>query len=281
MRIAIIGILIFSCMAFVCSAEEVQMPPNIGPQIRQVTGDSTVCLDATRYPKFYSYQSDNPTCGEYLKTEYDAQSVTGNQSSKGFSLAPLWLKSKYSGTKDKKPPLSVNPGYQEIPGLNINYRPEEAYRKTANLLVTWTVRVEAYKHCGANNNRCASTSTAEYCDGDAYKLWPDLCSVWHGTSNQSFPGGEVKTALFVNGVQKGTESIMTIPDGGVTSSYQPNDPTHTGSFLISADSFPEKVLPESIDISVKWYNDTSMQIKSPAKMRNLIVTVVPRERITE
>ncbi len=275
MRIVLMSILILSCMVSVYAADEVDMPPNIGPQIRQVTGDDTVCLDATRYPKFYSYQSDNPTCGEYLKNEYDGDVKNG------FSLAPLWLKSKYSGTKNKKAPLTVNPGYQEIPGLNITYKPEEAYRKTANLLVTWTVRIEAYKHCGANNNKCASSSSAEYCDGDAYRIWPDLCDYWHGTTNQSFPGGEVKTALFVNGVQKGTESIMTIPDGGVTSSYQPCDPTHTGSFLLTADSFPEGVLPESIDIAVKWYNDTSMQIKSPAKMRNLIITVVPREKITE
>jgi hypothetical protein len=276
-----ISFLILTGIVFASAAEEIQMPPNIGPQIREVTGTDTVCLDATRYPEFYKYQSDNPACGEYLKTKFNAEAISGNQSNEGLSLAPLWFKSKYSGTKNKKPPLSGNPGYQEIPGLYINYKPEAAYRKTANLLITWTVRVEAYKHCGTNNNKCASSSTAEYCDGDAYKIWPDLCSYWHGTSNQSFTGGEVKTALFINGVKKGTESVMTIPDGGVTSSYQPNDPTHTGSFLLAADSFSDGTLPESIDIAVKWYNDTSMQIKSPAKMRNLIITVVPREKITE
>lgn len=274
MRILLISIAILTCAVFVCSAEEVQMPPNMGPQIQQVTGDNDVCLDATRYPNFYSYQSDNPACGEYLKKEYK------ENTNEGFTLAPLWVKSKYTGTAGKKPPVAANPGYQNIPGLRMVYRPDEAYRKTANLLVTWTVRIEAYKHCGVNNNSCAAAS-ADYCDGDAYKIWPDLCDVWHGTTNQSFPGGEVKTALFVNGVQKGTESIMTIPDGGVTSSYQPNDPTHTGSFLLSADSFPDGVLPETIDIAIKWYNDTSMQLKSPAKMRNLIITVVPREKITE
>lgn len=274
MRITLISILILACTVFVCAAEEVQMPPDMGPQIRQATGNDTVCLDATRYPSFYSYQSDNPACGEYLKKDYTA-------ANDGFSLAPLWIKSKYSGTKAKLPPMSANPGYQNIPGLSINYKPDEAYRKTANLLITWTVRVEAYKHCGANNNRCQTASTAEYCDGDAYKIWPDLCDFWHGTSNQSFPGGEVKTALFINGTQKGSETVMTIPDGGVTSSYQPCDPTHTGSFLLSAENFPEGILPASIDISVKWYNDTSMQIKSPAKMRNLIITVIPREKITE
>ena len=281
MRIMLASILILTCMVFVCAAEETQMPPNMGPQIRQVTGEDTVCLDATRYPSFYSYQSDNPTCGEYLKKEYNAAAVSGNQSNEGFSLAPLWLKSKYSGSKIKAPPVSANPGYQDIPGLSMNYRPDEAYRKTANLLITWTVRVEAYKHCGVNNNRCEASSSAEYCDGDAYKIWPDLCDFWHGTSSQSFPGGEVKTALFINGAQKGSETVMTIPGGGVTSSYQPCDPTHTGSFLLTADNFPEGILPASIDIVIKWYNDTSMQVKSPAKDRNLIITVVPREKITE
>jgi len=280
MRITLISILILTCMTFVCTAEEVQMPPNEGPYIQQATGNDTVCLDATRYPEFYSYQSDNPTCGEYLKKEYNAGAVSGNQSNEGFSLAPLWLKSKYSGSPTKNPPASGNPGYKDVPGLSMRYEPKESYRKSANLLVTWTVRVEAYKHCGTNDG-CNPISTAEYCDGDAYKIWPDLCDVWHGTSSQDFPGGEVKTALFINGVQKGSETVMTIPGGGSSSSYQPNDPTHTGSFLITPDSFPDKMLPATIHIVIKWYNDTSMKIKSPEKMRNLIITVVPREKITE
>ncbi|MDD4954659.1 MAG: hypothetical protein PHP17_01275 [Candidatus Omnitrophica bacterium] len=275
MRIVLMSMIILASMAFVCSAEEVQMPPNMGPQIREVTGEDAACLDPTRYPSFYSYQSDNPACGEYLKKQYNPAAAA-----EGFSLAPLWLKSKYSGTKTKTPPLGQNPGYQNIPGLSLTYSPDESVRKTANLLITWTVRVEAYKHCGNNNNRCAAAGN-DYCDGGAYRVWPDLCDTWHGTTNQSFPGGEVKTALFVNGAQKGAETIMTVPDGGVTSSYQPSDPTHTGSFLLTADNFSGGILPESIDISVKWYNDTSMQIKSPAKMRNLIVTVVPREKVTE
>ena len=72
---------------------------------------------------------------------------------------------------------------------------------------------------------------------------------------------------------------MTIPDGGVTSAT--SRVIHAYRHPFTADSFPEGMLPESIDIAVKWYNDTSMQIKSPAKMRNLIITVVPREKITE
>jgi len=281
MRITLISILILTCTVFMCAAEEVKMPPSKGPQIQQVTGEGDVCLDATRYPKFFSYQSDNPTCGEYLKKEYNAGAVSGNQSNEGFSLAPLWLKSKYSGSPTKTPPAGGNPGYKNIPGLSMVYQPEEAIRKTANLLITWTVRIEAYKHCGVDNDRCAIASTAEYCDGDAYKIWPDICDYWHGTSNQEFPGGEIKTALFINGTQQGLETVMTVPGGGVSSSYQPNDPTHTGSFLLTPESFPNGMLPATLDIAIKWYNDTSMQIRSRQQMRNLIITVIPREKITE
>lgn len=275
MRLSLLTLILgisFMCVSFGGFAEEIQMPPNVGPQILQVVGDGDAYLDPTRYPEFYSYRSDNDTCGEYLKQEFDESAVVDGVSMKGLSLAPLWVISRYNRERRARPILSEAPGYQEIPGLRKTYAIGEAYRKSANILITWTVRVEGYKYCLGGRDKC---------DNDAYVIWPSLCDRWHGTSNQRFPGGEVKTALFINGEQKGPTSVMTIPDGGVTSTYQPSDPTHTGSYLITADSFANGQLPESIEIEVKWYNDTPMKIKSPDKMRNLIITVVPIEKKTE
>lgn len=98
---------------------------------------------------------------------------------------------------------------------------------------------------------------------------------------------------------------MTIPDGGKTeitevkkeeeppesseptprssvpivppaSSYTmpPGDPTHTGSYLITPADY-DGLLPAALDLEIRWINETSQQITSPAKMRSMIVTLMP------
>ncbi len=257
----IVSLILFSVAGITFAQEKAQMAPDKGPQILQAVGEKSAELGPSRYPEFSGYQSDNPTCGEYLKKKFNESAIIGDVSQEGMSLAPLWVKSKYR--RDANAPAAGKKAeYVLVPGLTYTYDVPAAYRKTANLLITWTVRVEGYKT-------------------DPYMIWPNLCNVWHGTSLQHFSGGEAKTALFVNGEQKGEEIIMTIPDGGVTSSYQPSDPTHTGSFLLTAESFANGELPETVKIEIKWYNDTCMKLVSPAGMRNLIITVVPIERTTE
>lgn len=262
MKVLVGVLLILLAITSVSFAEEkVQMAMDKGPQILQAVGENQAELSPSRYPEFISYESDNPVCGEYLKKQFNESAVTNGISQEGLSLAPLWVKSKYSGTPDV-PAAGQKTDYTLVPGLTYTYNVPAAYRKTANLLVTWTVRIEGYRT-------------------EPYMLWPNLCNLWHGTSQQRFPGGEAKTTLFVNGEQKGQESIMTIPDGGTTSSYQPSDPTHTGSFLLTAKNFANGELPEILKIEIKWYNDTCMKLVSPAKMRNLVITVVPVERTAE
>lgn len=259
-------------MMSVALAENIQMPPNPSPEVKQATGEGLAQLGPTYYPEFYSFiGGDNPECEAYLKKEFNKNAVVGKVSMEGFSLAPLWVKSKYSGTPLKSPPLSGPPSYERIPGLYIRYEVPEVQRKTANLLITWTVRIEGRKAC---------VGGSEVCYGDAYRIWQDLCGMFHGTSNQRFPGGNVKTSLFVNGVQRGSETVMTIPDGGTTSSYQPADPTQTGSYLLTAEGFGGE-LPEVVEVEIKWINETSMLVESLDKMRNLIITVVPIEKITK
>ncbi|MFA6281657.1 MAG: hypothetical protein WCY05_04045 [Candidatus Omnitrophota bacterium] len=257
----LISFFLFTSAGIVFAGEKVQMSPDQGPQILQAVGEGDAELAPSRYPEFVNYESDNPTCGEYLKKQFNENAVTNDVSQDGMSLAPLWVKSKYRGDVKTKGEVK-KASYALIPGLSYRYNVPPAYRKTANLLVTWTVRIEGYKT-------------------EPYIIWPSLCDMWHGTSQQRFPGGEVKTALFINGGQKGQESVMTIPDGGVTTSYQPSDPTHTGSFLLTSASFSDGKFPETINIEVKWYNDTCMKLLSPKKMRNLVITVVPVERTAE
>ncbi|MDD5493021.1 MAG: hypothetical protein PHV60_10155, partial [bacterium] len=109
----------------------------------------------------------------------------------------------------------------------------------------------------------------------AYTIWPRLCTPWHGSSNQRFPGGQVLTQLYINGKPLGKPAALTIPDAGTSSINQPHDPTLTGSCLVSRGDFTTGAFPENMDIEIRWYNDTSMKIVSPKSMRNLLITFVP------
>jgi hypothetical protein len=76
---------------------------------------------------------------------------------------------------------------------------------------------------------------------------------------------------------------MSVPDGG-TAKYTrpkpppppppPRDPTLSGSCLLSKEDFGG-AFPDKMDIEIRWYNDTSLDIKSPTNMRNLNITVMP------
>jgi hypothetical protein len=180
----------------------------------------------------------------------------------------LWIKSKY-GTGVSS--LSAQPPYSAIPGLSFSYNVPEAYRKTANLLITWTVRMEGYSNKAGNSDPHRTAS-------GAYIVWPNLCSGWHGTSNQKFDGGDATTALYINGKQIGAKSVITIPDSGfVTTVTNIMDPTNTGSCLVQAADYGGE-FPETLSVEIRWYNDTCLFLKSPDKMRSVVVTVLPIER---
>jgi len=216
--------------------------------IGEVQGLNEAVLAPTKFPEFFKTDGDNPGCTEPLKKMYPA----------GLSGAPVWTKPGLTGVSN---PVQ----FEVIPELSLTVTVPEANRTNSNLLVTWTVRVEGYMP-------------------GAVRLWPQICSPFHGVSYQKFGAGNVTTQLYVNGEKKGQDAVITIPDGGndnsenkgVIVSPQPSDPTISGSFLIKKDEFPDGKLPASIKIEVKWYNDTSMKIVTPANQRILTAMLVPQ-----
>jgi len=54
-----------------------------------------------------------------------------------------------------------------------------------------------------------------------------------------------------------------------------HDPTLVGTYVLTAQDFPNKVLPAKIDIQIRWVNKTGMNITSPTGMRNMIVNFLP------
>jgi len=238
----IILLIVFCSAAQAVFAKDVSMPVNPAPETTQVLGEDEASLAPAKFPKFAN-ESDNQSCDAYLEADYPA----------GLSLAPICTKSKYGdGTQ-----AGECPDYALVPGLKkTGFEIPEAYRKTATVLVTWTVRMEGSGTSG-------------------YLIRPQLCGNWNGTSEQSFPEDVVKTRLYVNGTLLGQDAVMTIPAGNsVIITQKRQDPTHTGNYLIKPGDFGGE-LPATLDIELKWINETSMKIVSPAKMRSLIITLTP------
>ena len=166
----------------------------------------------------------------------------------------LTRKSGYNGTQ-----------YKTILSKTVNFENEGLgqYRKSAKFLISWTVRVEG-----------RSVIVNPWKAG--------LCHPWHGTSYQSFPGGDVFSRLYINGSVKKPSSAgdfssiarMTLPAGRAGDNVNPSDPTHTGSAVISPEDFGGE-FPNVMKIEVRWYNDTCMEITTPKNMRNLVVTIIP------
>lgn len=221
------------------------------PYIVQAVGETAVSMGPARYPSFYQYTSDNPACGDYLAAEYaDPSDDTNGVADTGLTNAPIWLKSKYGSGSGAGSKLQ----YQGILSKSVDI--PEMYRKAANVLVTWTVRVEATPP-------------------EAYTIWPALCTPWHGTSNQGFLGGLVKTCLFIDGVAVGQEATMTIPASPTSySTITISDPTITGSCLLQSADFAGGVIPATVHLEIRWLNDTSMNLASPAYMRSMVVLVL-------
>lgn len=163
--------------------------------------------------------------------------------------------------------------YQDIPGLSGTVQPAKGYRNVTKVFLTWTVRVEG--------------------SGRLTAVWPFICHPHHGASYQEFPAGPLKTQLYVKGVKYtyptdgsvynpddgyipvGQIAEMTVPSAKEGKLNNPGDPTITGSYVLTPSDFAGGRIPKEVDFAVRWYNKTSMRIKSPANQRNLIVSVFP------
>lgn len=250
--LVLISLLLMSTAGF--AGDTMKADLGQGPTLAQLSGTADAILNPTRFPSFYKSQPMDG-CAQYLKKAYDQG---------GFTEAPLWVNSKFTGRGAQ---LSGQPAYVTIPGLSGGVEIPEKYRKTSKILITWTVRIEGFK-----------TS--------AYSLKP-LCGLnWYGHSWQRYPDGDAITQAWVNGKQYGSDVAMTVPASADISHIQhrrppppppSSDPTLTGSVMLTKDDFDGYELPATVNVEIKWYNDTCMTLKSPANMRNVIIAVIPHE----
>ena len=204
------------------------------PKVIQAVSKADFNYEPTRWPIFTSFQTDNPSCANKLKA--------------------------WSGLKLSDTGYSAAKSARSILNAKINFKQDigDAYKKTAKVIVTWTVRVEAYT---VIINPWSSP-------------YGRLCSPWHGTSNESFPGGDITTSLSANGVKKGADVAMTFPALGGGSNSNPSDPTITGSVTLTPADFGGE-FPQVIQLDVNLLNDTiGSSVKVPAYMSTLTAFVL-------
>jgi hypothetical protein len=212
------------------------------PRVFQAVGTTDVFYEPTRWPKFGKSSSDNERCADNLRNNLSMKKKSETHP-ENFSFNPRTIISK-----------------------TINFKKDvgSAYKKTAKIIVAWTVRVEAYQSIinpWTNN--------------------PRLCHPWHGTIYEDFPGGDVQTSLYVNGKQVGGNANMTFPPLGTGKNVNPSDPTITGSVTLTPQDLGGE-FPDELTFEVKWMNDTfGAQVKSPAYMRNMTIFVLPISQTSE
>ena len=249
-------------------ADETVTSPGKVLTVEEWTGTDDAYLGPTMFPNFYRDVSENPRCADYLMDgDTDTRPDWNNGTGKD-RWTPTRSIGKYVPTKEEASTEKLEKGeYQGIPGLLGTVKPAKGYRKTTKILFTWTVRLEGYN--------------------EPLAVWPFICDPHHGTSYQEFPPGSLKTQLYVKGTkyqspfddgyaQVGQIAEMTVPSSGKGTTFSnSSDPTITGSYALLPSDFVGGRIPLEVVFEIRWYNETSMKLKSPGKQRNVIATVFP------
>lgn len=283
------------------SAQEGSVAVSPLPKTFQVVGNTDALYPPTRWPIFVNSQSDNNACHDKLET------LCSGRRKDDATNSPLCHPECFNKFK----PVSII-------STTVDFDKEmgRTFSKTAKMVVTWTVRMEAYKENinpwwpwgdkpdnaawgtikwpGTILPICAYPSKSpvngdvrpkQLC-GDGFvqhlalvgRTWTDSAGagrMWHGDSQQNFPGGDARTWLYLNGKQVGRVAEMTFPSLGSGANLNISDPTITGSVTVSAADFGGE-FPNRFNLDVMWENDTvGAMIKSPAGMRNMTVLLMP------
>lgn len=223
------------------------------PIVKEISGKGTIMLEAALYPEFRPIDVDP-------RTEPGCQTAD-SLVFKTLKLQPITTPSPSTGQAVAANTANLGKQATDLKMTLTGKEIPQGYRKTAKILVTWTVRLEG--------------------ECPVWGIGHVICEPWIGSLAFYCPEGDVKTYLKVGykikgeagGGIVGTPVVMTIP-GTQTVSRQ-NDPTLTGTYVITPDDFPGKEIPENLELTILWENFTSLRINSPDGMRNMIVNVIP------
>ncbi len=270
--IARIGFIIVLLQAF-AYAQDGSGPADQMPTTKQVVGSTEARIAAAYFPAFENFQnSTNSACQTYLEKTLSGARIDT-------------ISTQGDGTKVG----TFSDSFELIDGLVLSYNLPESYRTSAKLMVTWTVRIE-----GKVPERL---------------IRPQLCKSWSGTVTEACRSNMVHTQLYVNGAAKGQKVTMEVPEGTATltqnpppppspsggggssgggggyvshaaffaaamASFKAFDPTLVGTYVLTAQDFGG-TFPATLEIEIRWVNESGMTIVSPKEMRSMIVNYMP------
>ncbi len=253
---------IVMAVSFGCAFAEVSQSIEVMPVAREARNSIQFDLSYTRWPDFFKWEQGN-ACGPVVDQNYSnkRRAPTGGGSNARPGYFGYW--DDFDPNDPNKQIYYYVPQASEYTTLlsyTFNFADEGLadYMNSAKISVLYQVRLEGEIFVHGMIRPHANW----FCDGFTGKSW------------QSFEKGQAYIRLFVNGQPYGSATVMTIPRGGVSTIDYKVDPTIGGDFVLEG---PFNVAPYNgkVIVELKVYNDTCMNLNSPAETSNIIFEVSP------
>ena len=252
----------FAGQSFAAQTQDVGMKVPSKPAIDTLVGTTKFSSPANRYPEFTAFGSPaNPSAA--CQAALQAKNNSYIDPAMAFT-----------------PPAFPDPKYYIAigNGMPTDVAIPERSRKDAKLIINWTmvVLLDPDANAGVPSDQ-RTTGPGSPC--------PAANTCYNCVSTQVQKGGLVFVQLYVNDVPKGSPVKYNLP-GPVTKYYQgppppppprrSGDPTLSGTFTLTKDD-PQfgGTLPAKVKIQLKWFNDTSMPIQTPANQHVITVYTEP------
>jgi hypothetical protein len=266
-RLALLSTVLFLTAGVAFAVESGSVPTSEIPEVKQVTGKGDQVLETSYYPMFEVESGDyDEECLTMLK-KLENKTITTKIDGRG--ARHHWYDIDGDGEPGDHEFINDAIAIKPIPleDLEQTVKILPAHRKTAKILVFWTVRVVG---------QCLPLL-----------ITGDICDYYNAETKFTCKANDVKTYVSINGVLKDKNPCtLQIPEmtGGSDESAM-YDPTITGTYVISRDDFPaasgrpqDNAFPDQVNIKIYWQNSGSMRVTSPDGMRNMIVNVIPYSR---
>ncbi|MCU0650880.1 MAG: hypothetical protein MUC52_01425 [Candidatus Omnitrophica bacterium] len=256
-RLALAASVVFLAAGVSLAAQTGSVPTSEIPEVIEKKGTENILLEAMYYPIITVDNADwvSPDCTAFFdKIKKGDVPIDPNN--------PKFVEAA-TGTSFQANRM----GLKEIQGLKASINILPAHRKTAKLLVFWTVRVVG---------QCVP-----------WRLDERVCETFEATARYKCLANNVNTYIKINDkLMKESPCTLQIPEMNNNANEDAlYDPTLTGTYVITREDFPsptgrpeDKQLPPTVNIKIFWENKGAMRITSPAGMRNLIVNVIPYSR---
>jgi hypothetical protein len=264
-RLALLVTVLFLATSAAFAAGRGSVPTSEIPEVMQVTGVGNQTLETSYYPMF-----------EVVAGDYDEECVALLKQLENKTIdTKIYAAGKYRQAKHHRYDSDGDgePANLELQNDVIAFDPIQlkdleqtvkflpAHKKTAKILVFWTVRVVG---------QCLPVLISD-----------DICDYFNAETRFTCKANDVYTYVMVNGKLKDKNPcILQIPEmtGGSDESAM-YDPTITGTYVITADDFPpDNIFPDKVTIKIYWQNKGALRVTSPDGMRNMIVNVIPYSR---